>query len=148
KLTDYATVVMTALAAEPGKLQSAHGLAIQTHVAEPTVGKLLKLLTKAGLVESLRGVHGGYRLARTADRISVAGVIRAVEGPIALTQCSIHKGSCAIEPYCGVRSNWRLINTAIRDALEGVTLAQMAQPLRAARLPRTLTELPAAMSAR
>jgi FeS assembly SUF system regulator len=133
KLTDYGTVVMTALAAAPGELRNAQDLAGQTHLRAPTVSKLLKQLAHGGLVESVRGVHGGYRLARAPESITVADIVAALEGPIALTQCAVHGGGCAIEPHCGVRSNWRLINTAIRRALESVTLAQMAAPLRATR---------------
>jgi FeS assembly SUF system regulator len=129
KLTDYGTVVMTALAARPEALRNAHELADETHVAAPTVSKLLKQLAKSGLVESIRGAHGGYRLARSPDRITVAEVVCALEGPIALTQCSGHEGGCSIESHCGVRGNWRLINSAIRQALESVTLAQMAEPM-------------------
>lgn len=134
KLTDYATVLLTALASEPQRLRSAHELAGQTHVAEPTVGKLLKLLARGGLVESLRGAHGGYRLARAPEAISVADIVTAIEGPIALTECSVHSGDCAIESHCGVRGNWRLISEAIRAGLASVTLAQMCAPLKAAAL--------------
>lgn len=130
KLADYGTMIMTILAAEPDRLYPAHELAERTHVAAPTVAKLLKLLTKAALVESLRGAHGGYKLARAPAGITVADVIAAIDGPIALTQCAQHKGGCAIESHCGVRTNWRLINQTVRRALEAVTLAQMAAPLR------------------
>jgi FeS assembly SUF system regulator len=135
KLTDYGTVVMTALAVRPEALRNAHELAEETHVAAPTVSKLLKQLAKAGLVESIRGAHGGYRLARPPERITVADVVCALEGPIALTQCAVHEGGCSIESHCGVRGNWRLINTAIRQALESVSLAQMAEPMRRRRPP-------------
>ncbi len=129
KLADYATVLMTVLAARAQDLHSAHELADRTHVPLPTVSKLLKLLGKAGLVESLRGASGGYRLLRAPQAISVADIIRAVEGPIALTECSTHGGGCGIESTCGTRSNWRLIDSAVRNALESVTLAQMAAPM-------------------
>lgn len=128
KLTDYGTVLMTSLAGEPARVQTAQELAAATHVALPTVAKLLKLLAKAELVESHRGAHGGYRLARKPDEISVADIVCALEGPIALTECSIHEG-CGIESHCGVRSHWRLINDAIRTALDSVSLAQMSLPL-------------------
>ncbi|HUQ10553.1 MAG TPA: SUF system Fe-S cluster assembly regulator [Steroidobacteraceae bacterium] len=130
KLADYATTLMTALAADPDKVASAQELAARTHVAPPTVAKLLKLLTKAGLVEATRGAQGGYRLAKAAHAITVMDVIAAIEGPISLTQCATHKGGCAIEPHCGTRSNWRLINQVVRSALASVSLAQMAEPLR------------------
>ena len=130
KLADYGTMIVTVLAGEPERLHSCHDLALRTHVAEPTVSKLLKLLTRGGLVESLRGAKGGYKLARSADQVTVADVIAAIDGPIGLTQCSVHKGDCAVESTCGVRGNWRLINTAIHEALKSVTLADMAKPLR------------------
>ena len=136
KLTDYGTVLMTALAAEPARLQTSQELATSTRLSAPTVAKLLKLLAKAGLVEALRGAHGGYRLARSPDRISVADIVSALEGPIALTECAVHRG-CGIENHCGVRSNWRVINDAIRSALEAVTLAQMTLPLRRGTTTRT-----------
>jgi FeS assembly SUF system regulator len=139
KLTDYGTVVMTALAVRPEMLRNAHELAAETHVAAPTVAKLLKQLAKGGLVESIRGAHGGYRLARPPARITVADVVSALEGPIALTQCAVHEGGCSIESHCGVRGNWRLINAAISQALASVTLAQMAEPMRR---PRAETDTP------
>lgn len=141
KLTDYGTVLMTALAAEPARLQTSQELATGTRLAVPTVAKLLKLLGKAGLVEAMRGAHGGYRLARSPDRISVADIVAALEGPIALTECAVHRG-CGIESHCGVRSNWRVINDAIRSALEAVTLAQMALPLRRSPSTRPSTDIP------
>lgn len=130
KLADYSTVIMTVLASDADRMYSAAELASRTHVAAPTVAKLLKQLTRGGLVESLRGAHGGYRLARSASSITIAEIIAAIDGPIALTQCSVHKGNCAVESHCGVRSNWRLINQTVRNALASVTLAQMAAPLR------------------
>jgi FeS assembly SUF system regulator len=135
KLTDYGTVLMTALAAAPQAVRNAQELAAETHIGPPTVAKLLKLLTRAGLVESLRGVHGGYRLARSPEQMTVADVVRALEGPIALTGCSIHGGGCLIESHCGARGNWQLISNAIREALEAVSLAQMARPAAATRAP-------------
>ena len=130
RLADYGTLVMTALAADADHVSSATELAGRTHLSAHTVAKLLKLFARAGLIESSRGTHGGYRLARPASDITVADVIAAVDGPIALTQCSVHKGGCVVESHCGVRSNWRLINQTVRNALASVTLAQMTAPLR------------------
>jgi FeS assembly SUF system regulator len=132
KLADYATVIMTALAADPARARNALELAEGTHVSAPTAAKLLKQLTRGGLVESIRGAHGGYRLARAPEKITVADVIGALEGPIAVTECSAHGSDCSIQSSCATRANWRLINRAIRGALEAVTLAQMAAPLRRA----------------
>ena len=130
KLADYATVLMTAIASDPDRVHNGQELAARTHVPAPTVAKLLKTLVRGGLLESLRGAHGGYKLTRAPDKITVAEIIGALEGPIAVTQCSTHGGGCGIESHCATRANWRLINTAIRHALEAVTLAQMVVPLR------------------
>lgn len=126
KLTDYATVVMTCLAMPEGaEVLSAQQLAERAHLEVPTVSKLLKQLANAGLVESRRGVNGGYRLARDPRAISVADIVTAMEGPIGMTECSAHSGICNHESHCGVRVNWQRISLAIRVALEGVTLADM-----------------------
>lgn len=135
KLADYATALMTAMAAAPSRVHTAQDLAGRTHVSAPTAAKLLKLLARGGLVESLRGAHGGYRLSRAPERITVAEIIGAVEGPIAVTECSEHRSGCSIESSCATRANWRLINRAIREALEAVSLAQMAAPARRTESP-------------
>jgi len=129
KLTDYAMIVMTELAAAPDEVVSATDLAERTHVEPPTVSKILKVLARAGLIESFRGARGGYRLGGDPDRVSVADVIRAMEGPIGMTECSVHEGLCAQETVCRLRSNWRRISEAIEIALADVTLAEMARPL-------------------
>ena len=125
KLTDYATVVLTALAARPDAVLSAAELAERAGLEMPTVAKLLKPLAQAGLVEGFRGTNGGYRLARAASQISLVEIVEAMEGPLGMTECSVHAGACGIEHSCGVRANWRRINDVVADALRSVTLAQM-----------------------
>jgi FeS assembly SUF system regulator len=130
KLTDYGILVLTHVARDGGHSHTARDLAEKTRVPLPTVSKILKELHKAGLVVSHRGIKGGYSLARPADQVSVAAVVQALEGPIALTECSGDiAGLCGLEPGCLVRSNWRTISAAIRGALERITLAALAQPL-------------------
>lgn len=137
KLTDYATVVLTVLASRPGEVLSAADLAERAGLEPPTVSKLLKPLAQAGLVEGLRGVHGGYRLSRGAGEITLVDVVEAIEGPLAMTECSQHDGQCSLADTCGVRANWRLINDVVADALRAVTLAQMLQaPAPATAAPR------------
>ena len=128
KLTDYATLVLTVLAARPGEVLSAAGLAEQAGLEAPTVAKVLKPLAQAGLVEGLRGVHGGYRLSREAADISLIQIVEAMEGPLAMTECSQSESHCGIAHQCGARANWRLINDVVADALRGFTLAQMIAP--------------------
>lgn len=128
KLTDYATVVMTCLAGVGDGVLSAQALAERARLEAPTVSKLLKQLAQARLVVSTRGINGGYRLARTAETITIADIVTAMEGPIGMTECSAHAGACGHEPHCGVRVNWQRINHAIADALASVTLADMVKP--------------------
>ncbi len=126
KLTDYAVVILAAMAREPGTLFSAARVAQVTGVPEPTSSKVLKLLVKSQIVTSVRGVSGGYRLERAAADLPVAAIIAAMEGPISLTSCvSGSRESCALESKCAVHGRWTPVNAAIRGALEGVTLADM-----------------------
>ena len=128
KLTDYATVVMTCLAAAGDDVLSAQQLAERARLELPTVSKLLKQLAQADLVVSTRGINGGYRLARAPERITIADIVTAMEGPIGMTECSAHAGLCGHESHCGVRVNWQRINHAIAGALASVTLADMVKP--------------------
>lgn len=128
KLTDYATGLMTHLARSPGRQVSAQQLAQELGLPSPTVAALLKKLTRAQLVTSTRGVGGGYALARAPKDISVARVIVAIEGPVALTECALGDGRCALEADCATRGNWRLISQAVEVALEAVSLADMTLP--------------------
>lgn len=127
KLTDYGTVVMTALARDARRL-SASELAANLQLSVEVARKVLKLLSNAELVAATRGAQGGYQLARPAAEISMAEIIEALEGPIALTECSIHDHRCSVEQSCHARGNWHLINRAIRLALGQVSLADMAAP--------------------
>ena len=128
RLTDYGTVVLAHLARDPTRRVSASELALATRLGEPTVRKLLKLLTRGGVVESQRGAQGGYALARTPDLISAVEIIDALEGPVALTECSGAHTTCEYERSCALNHNWPKINAAVRDALQAVTLAQLARP--------------------
>ena len=129
KLTDYASVVLTVLASDPAAVLSASELAERAGLEVPTVAKLLKPLAQAGLVEGFRGANGGYKLARDAADISLVEIVEAMEGPLGMTECSVHSGQCGIEDSCGVRANWRRINDVVADALRGVSLAQMLGPM-------------------
>ncbi|MBI4821965.1 MAG: SUF system Fe-S cluster assembly regulator [Deltaproteobacteria bacterium] len=127
KLTDYAIVLLTYTAHDDGSEPlTARSLATRAGLPVPTVSKLLKQLGRAELLVSQRGAHGGYSLARPAGQISIAEVIAAIEGPIALTECSADRLElCEIESGCPVRSNWRLINNAVVSSLRALTLKDM-----------------------
>lgn len=129
RITDYAIIVLAQMAREPNRLVTAPQLAQDSAVPLPTVAKVLKDLAREAVLVSERGVHGGYRLARPPAEISVLQIIRALEGPVALTACvDGSPGSCDVESLCPMRGNWDRVNGAIRAALESVTLADMAMP--------------------
>lgn len=129
KMTDYAVVLATHLAASEGP-HAARDLAVQTQIPEPTASKVLKKLARAGVVISQRGPKGGYALARAPEKVGVHEVIEAIDGPIAVTECSDETTDslCEYETNCGVRANWQRINVAVQDALSQITLADMSVP--------------------
>ena len=126
KLTDYATVILAGLAADRSRLLTAGKLSERTHIASPTVAKLLKQMHRAGLVNSTRGTHGGYQLAREPEDISAAAILDALEGPFALTECAAGSGQCDIEHSCSVGRAWQRLSLAIHRSLSEVSLAQLA----------------------
>ncbi|MFQ5719913.1 MAG: SUF system Fe-S cluster assembly regulator [Acidobacteriota bacterium] len=128
KETDYGIVILTYLAGRLDDLpSSAREVADEVNLSLPMVKKVLKELMRSGLLDSHRGVHGGYRLARRADSISVADIIGSLEGPMGLTECTGKApDDCNIGDVCQVRGNWELVNRAIWQALEKITLAHMA----------------------
>ena len=128
KLTDYGTVAMAQISLEPDRVHTASELATTIGVAMPTASKVLKMLAGADLLRSVRGAKGGYLLSRPADEISIAELIDAMEGPLGLTECSAIAGLCALEGSCSIRANWQRIDRVIRDALDQMTLADLAQP--------------------
>ncbi len=125
RLTDYGTVVLSHMAHHGDGLHSAADVASNTKLAAPTVAKLLKALARAGLVTSVRGPQGGYTLARRPADISAADIIDALEGPVALTECSASEHSCELESICRVGGAWQQINLSIRDGLRDVSLLQL-----------------------
>ena len=124
---DYGIVLLSHYAREKERvIHSARDLADETGLPLPMVSKILKGLAREDILESQRGVKGGYRLARDAEDISVAEVITALEGPIGLTECIAEaEGECDYESDCPVRSPWQKINRVVREALENVSLAEM-----------------------
>lgn len=130
RITDYAVVVLAQMARDPERLVTAPQLSQDSAVPLPTVSKLLKELARADVLISHRGANGGYTLARTPEDISVLEIVGALEGPVALTSCvEDSEDDCSVESLCPMRGNWNKVNSAIRAALSGVSLADMALPL-------------------
>ena len=138
--SDYGIVLMTRLAAQPALGQSAPELAGTLEIPLPMVSKILKLLAKEGLLTSQRGAKGGYSLARPIEEISIADIVEALEGPIAITDCTdetVSAHDCSRESICSVRGHWHVINQAVSRALSAVSLADMVHP----HPPQTLVHL-------
>jgi FeS assembly SUF system regulator len=133
RLTDYSIILMNHIAHEPPKKSfTARDLSEALDLPRPTVSKVLKMLAKAKLLNSRRGVGGGYQLGRDAREISVAEIVSALEGPVMLTQCggSEEAGSCNLAANCQVRNAWHWINSKVMETLEGVSLAEMSELTR------------------
>ncbi len=140
KLTDYAFIILSRLALGTESVMSAAGIAKQTRLALPTVSKLLKILAEAGLVTSFRGQGGGYKLEKKATDLTVAEVVAAIEGELAVTECCASITTCALDSFCTIKENWRAINKMIFSMLAGLTLHDMMHPL--ARKAVTLKGIP------
>ncbi len=147
KLTDYGTVILAALANVPENQRvTASDVAQRTRLGLPTVSKLLKMLQRGALVTSTRGSCGGYRLARAATHITAADILDALEGKLALTECSAPHSHCGIESTCRVGHAWQHVNLAIRRSLEEISLSQLAGlervSMRSPTLNSRATEVP------
>lgn len=132
KLTDYGLVLMSQIARSPeAELHTARELAVRCKLPLPTVSKLLKLLLQGRLLASHRGIKGGYSLARKPKLISIAEIVTALEGPLALTECNMDvAGLCDLEPSCPIKDNQRLINQVVRGALDKVMLSDLIRPMQ------------------
>jgi FeS assembly SUF system regulator len=128
KLADYGTIVMVFLVNHQEKLCNARDIALQTHLSVPTVSKLLKKLTAAGLLMSVRGVSGGYRLQKSPEEISVADILFALDEQRGIIECHMKSSDCSLGKVCGIQTNWRIISQAVESALSSVSLASLAQP--------------------
>lgn len=134
KLTDYAMLIMSKMADSSHAVLSAALVADMLQLSVPTVSKILKMLSDGGLVSSVRGAEGGYHLAREAKLISIADIITAMEGDVALTECCESFNHCGITASCQLRDNWRKINNTVRNLLASVTIADMLKPLTRAQM--------------
>ena len=129
RMTDYAILVLGALARRHGETLASGHLAQVTELAQPTVAKVLKMLLAAELVETQRGVRGGYRLMKISAHISLVDIVEAMEGPIAVTDCvEGAREPCSASNCCFMRNHWNHINFAIRKALTDVTLEDLINP--------------------
>lgn len=130
KLTDYAVIILTSLARAKEDSYSAAQLAKLSNVPEPTVSKILKMLSRKGLVTSQRGAQGGYSLANNVNHISVLDVLTAIEGPLTMTECASNgeEVNCSLESICALSGRWDMVNKAIENTLENISLAQIIAP--------------------
>lgn len=142
RLADYAVVLMSRMAQTPDGVHNAIDIAEATGLPAPTVSKLLATLGRAGLLKSVRGAKGGYGLALSSHEITIASIIAAIDGPIAITHCIEHgPGSCDVELLCPSRQGWQVINRAVQQALDGVKLAEISvNSMPQFAVPRTAAE--------
>ena len=127
KLTDYSIVILANLVAkDENAMHTAKELSEFSGIPLPTVTRILKILSNKRILDSQRGAQGGYELTKNSADISVAEVIEAMEGPIALTECASDDCGCALEPNCAVGKPWQKINKAVNDVLQNISLSDMS----------------------
>lgn len=140
KQTDYALVLLSLIARNGAASETftARDLARRTSIPLPMVSKILKRLGKEEILQSVRGASGGYRLARDPREVSVAEIILTLEGPISITECSGESDTlCALECSCPVSSTLQRVNRAVIDALEGISISDVAAPRHTAPDPKS-----------
>lgn len=147
KIVDYGIVILTYMGSHgSANPYNAKDLAQATSLPQAMVGKILKAFTRGGLLSSSRGAKGGYTLARLPEQVSVADIVVALEGPIALTECLSEKApSCVIQVLCPTRDHWKRINRSVREALERVTLAELCGDITRGRRVPGVTEVAASV---
>ena len=125
-MTDYAIVVLGLLAHRHGEILATAQLAELTGLSQPTVAKVAKTLVAADLLNTQRGVHGGYRLARKAAMISLVQIVEAMEGPITVNDCvDGAQDPCMVSKCCFKSRNWNRVNLVVRNALNDVSLEDL-----------------------
>ena len=129
RLTDYSLRIVVRLSAERAIFKSSSELAVQCGISDATVRKVLKRLNDSDFITSLQGASGGYQLTRSLHAISLLDLITAMEGDVAITNCSLLDGCCDDDGRCGFKMPWRDVNRKIYDVLSGVSLASMVQPV-------------------
>ncbi len=141
KKTDYALISMKHLATRPdgGGSSSAREISESYDIPLELLAKILQRLVRARLLVSVQGTRGGYRLARHAAMISVADVIQAVDGPVTVTACSTESHNCDQYSKCSIRDPLWKIKNRILDALNTVSVAEMAAEVDAAAPVQTHT---------
>lgn len=146
RMGDYAIVLLSDMGRiynlDPEQSSTKRTLSNETSLPQATVGKLLKALAASGLLTSQQGRHGGYRLARHPELITLAEIIEAVDGPIAMTNCFREDQDCDMEESCSIRPHWRQINDAVRRVLSTTTLADLNAPVN--QVPRWYKARPGA----
>lgn len=137
KKADYGLIALRHLASVPGATASTKDIADAYHLPIPLLAKVLQKLTRAGVLQSVAGTNGGYRLARDARKVSALEVIRAIDGPVILTHCFTEHGTCDQSDSCTVREPLRRVHEAILDLLNRFTISDLAEPAVA-----RLTQIP------
>ena len=130
RMADYAILLVCKMSNDENKVYSSQELSIITSLKITTISKILTKLTKANVTDSIRGVSGGYKLTMQAEDISVGNIIDIIDGKVALTVC-VEEGenhNCNLVSLCPSQSNWQIINNTVREALNSVSIAEMANP--------------------
>ncbi len=143
KKADYALIAMKHLALRPdaGNSSSAREMAEAYAIPLELLAKVLQRLVRSRLLVSVQGTRGGYRLGRSPQAISVADVIQAVDGPVTVTACSPDDHRCDQYSQCNVRDPLWKIRSRILDALNTVSVAELAADGEASPAPEPVSKM-------
>ncbi len=126
KLADYGMVILSVMSASPNKVMNAASISRASKLPEPTVSKVLKLLVKADILQSKRGINGGYIMLRSANDLSINEIIRAIDGPLCIISCvDTVKSDCKLFDSCTIRRGWGNVNKVLSDVLDNLKLSDM-----------------------
>jgi Rrf2 family protein len=125
---EYSVRAMLHLATKPrGAIVSTNEISQQWDIPVEFLRKIVQVLSRAGLILSHRGIHGGVKLARPAEEITLLEVIEASEGKLALNKCLIHSGFCPRDSWCAVHVVWAEAQEKVKDTLRAHTIAELAR---------------------
>ena len=122
KKTDYAIILLTHLGEEKFPV-SAQEVATHYKLPYPMVANILKQLVASGLIESTRGKHGGYVLAKPTNEINLAEIIMVTDSPFNLVECVHDEDNCKVHQYCPTRRPLLALHKKIQQFVEETTLA-------------------------
>jgi Rrf2 family protein len=131
KKVEYGLIAVLHMAdLAPGTVITAKDISEQFNIPGELLGKVLQALVRGGLVASVQGAHGGYRLARSLDGVQLGDVIEALEGPVFLTKCQEDPAQCGQFHTCTIKEPVHLLQEQLQQFIHGISLGAFRKTVR------------------